>query len=84
MRSCKECEENIPTSKRWGYANLCAECDSEDKAARTLGVVIADGKTDYYIQLIRNPSEKDAEFVRSVGRAWDPRSQLTSIRKVSK
>jgi len=84
MKLCKECDDEIPTSKRWGYATLCGECDTEETTAKTLGVLIADGKTDYHIQLIVNPSDKDAEFVRAAGRAWDPRSQLSAIRKVSK
>jgi len=82
-RACVECECDISSSKRWGFANLCGDCDQPESTSRTLAVVIADGKTDYHIQLIRNPSKADAEFIRSVGRAWDPRTQLKSINKVS-
>lgn len=84
MRECKACGGDVLPNKRWGYVNLCEECDKPNLVRKSMGIVIADGKTDYYVQIVRNPSEEDAEYIRSVGRAWDPRTQLKSINKVSK
>lgn len=81
---CKVCNLDMDTPKKWGYANLCDDCDAPETVRRSMGIVIADGKTDYHIQVVKNPSAEDAEFIRSVGRAWDPRTQLKSINKVSR
>jgi hypothetical protein len=83
-RVCKECEEQISFAKTWGYANLCAICDEQVYEARHRGVLVADGKTDYHFQIVRNPSEYQANMIRSAGLAHDPRTQLKSINKVSK
>lgn len=77
------CKDTIPANKRWGLFTLCHCCDESQDVPKSLGVTIADGKTDYHIQVIRNPSPQDAQMIRRVGRAWDPRSQLTAINKVS-
>jgi hypothetical protein len=80
---CHECEDEISKSKKWGYATLCSDCDQPESTSRSMGILIADGKTDYHFQVIKNPSPRDVENIRSIGRAWDPRSQLKSINKVS-
>ncbi len=82
--SCKECGIKVSIHKKWGYATLCASCDEPETVRRSMGIVIADGKTDYHVQIVRNPSESDVDFIRSVGRAWDPRTQLKGVNKVSK
>lgn len=80
---CKDCEGDILPGKRWGYATLCAECDTPETTNRSMGIVIADGKTDYYVEVVRNPSDRDVEAIKAIGKAWDPRSQLKAINKVS-
>ena len=84
MRLCKDCDCEISPSKKWGYATLCQECDSEEKVNRSMGVMVADGKTDYYFKIVENPSKELAESIRSAGLAHDPRTQLKAINKVSK
>jgi hypothetical protein len=84
MKMCKECECDIPKGKRWGYAHLCDLCDSEDRVNKSVGVLIADGKTDYHFQVVQNPSKELAASIRSAGLAHDPRTQLKAINKVSK
>lgn len=83
MRSCKECEIEISPKKRWGYVNLCADCDTGEKVNKSMGVMIADGKTDYHVQVVRNPTNNQAAMIRSAGLAHDPRTQLRAINKVS-
>ena len=79
---CKECDGDI-LNKKWGYANLCSDCDSKEKVNKSMGVLVADGKTDYHIQVIANPSNQQASIIRSAGLAHDPRTQLKAINKVS-
>lgn len=76
MRTCKDCKFVISKSKTWGYNNLCDCCDIEEQATRHVAVLIADGKTDYYFQLVRNPTTEQAAKIRSLGLAHDPRTQL--------
>lgn len=83
-RICTSCEDLIPNSKSHGYYNLCSLCDEDIDVPKAMGIMIADGKTDYHTHIIHNPSPNDVRMIRQIGRAWDPRSQLTSINKVSK
>jgi hypothetical protein len=76
MRKCTDCQSDIPASKRWGYANLCDCCDTREYESKHVAVIIADGKTDYHFQLVRNPTEFQAAKIRSLGLAHDPRTQL--------
>lgn len=80
---CKECGSNVGKNKKWGFANICEYCDDKERVNKSMGIMIADGKTDYHVQIVRNPSSQDVEMIQRIGRAWDPRSQLTSINKVS-
>jgi hypothetical protein len=80
---CKICELDFG-SKKWGYANICGDCDESTAVNKSMAILIADGKTDYHFQIIRNPSDQDAAAISAIGRAWDPRSQLRAINKVSK
>lgn len=73
---CRECSFEIDAPKRWGYANLCDACDELRYESKHVGVMIADGKTDYGIQLVRNPTRAQADKIRSLGLAHDPRTQL--------
>lgn len=82
-RTCIACDDFIPHTKRWGLYNLCSGCDDTEEVAKSMGVMIADGKTDYHIQVVRNPTPNDVKMIQQIGRAWDPRSQLVSINKVS-
>jgi hypothetical protein len=75
MLTCKECDIEFKR-KPWGYANLCAECDTSQDEPKHMGVIIADGKTDYHFQLVRNPSPEVAEQIRSLGLVHDPRTQM--------
>ncbi len=81
--TCKECGADFPP-KRWGYANVCSDCDESRDINKSMAILIADGKTDYHFQIIQNPSDADAAAISAIGRAWDPRSQLRAINKVSK
>lgn len=81
---CKECDGPV-SDKRWGYANICSDCDEcSTDVNKSMAILIADGKTDYHFQIIQNPSDADAAAISAIGRAWDPRSQLRAINKVSK
>ena len=73
---CRDCCFDMEKPKRWGYATLCDACDEARYEAKHVGVMIADGKTDYGIQLVRNPTKAQAEKIRSLGLAHDPRTQL--------
>jgi hypothetical protein len=82
---CRECEcEFDSKAKKTGYANMCSECDTPERVRKSMGIMIADGKTDYHFQIVHNPSEKEASAIRSAGLAHDPRTQLRAINKVSK
>ena len=81
MSICVDCGESINKAKRWGYATLCECCDQLDATNKHVGVLIADGKTDYYIQLVRNPTAEQAAKIRSLGLAHDPRTQLRFTNK---
>lgn len=83
MRTCKSCGDHI-LNKKWGYVDLCSGCDDEETVNKSMAILIADGKTDYHFQIIPNPSDAEASAIKSIGRAWDPRSQLKAINKVSK
>ena len=83
MKNCTQCDIQINARKKWGYATLCEDCDSPEKVNKSMGILIADGKTDYHFQVIRNPSDSDAQAIKAIGRAWDPRSQLRAVNKVS-
>lgn len=80
---CKECKTPF-SNKKWGYSNLCQICDEAEKVNKSMGVIIADGKTDYYVQVISSPSDAQASLIRSAGLSHDPRTQLKAINKVSK
>ena len=80
---CISCESDISSSKKWGYSTLCKDCDEPESTNKSMGILIADGKTDYHFQIVANPSASDVNAIRAIGRAWDPRSQLKSINKVS-
>lgn len=82
MRECKDCGIDID-SKKWGYVNLCGQCDTPERINKSMAVMIADGKTDYHIRIVKNPSNREAEAIRAAGLAHDPRSQLRAINKVS-
>lgn len=73
---CKECGLDFPRPKKWGFANMCKNCDVRVYEAKHVGVMIADGKTDYGFQLVRNPTESQAEKIKSLGLAHDPRTQM--------
>ena len=81
---CKECGDLGSKSKKWGYRNICKFCDSEDKVNKSVAVLIADGKTDYYFQVIPSPTKEQAEAIRLAGTAHDPRTNLKAINKVSR
>lgn len=76
MKLCKDCGCDVPNAKRWGYVNLCDECDVPERSSKHRGVMIADGKTDYGIQLVRNPTDAQASKIESLGKAHDPRTQM--------
>ncbi len=76
MKLCSSCSYDIPLSKKWGYSNLCECCDSRDYESKHVAVMIADGKTDYHFQVVRNPTEQQAAKIRSLGLAHDPRTQM--------
>lgn len=82
MHECKSCGADIH-DKKWGYVNMCKECDTPERVNKSMAVMIADGKTDYYIKIVNNPSNEEAEAIRVAGLAHDPRSQLRAINKVS-
>ena len=82
MRECKECGDKI-TNKKWGYTTLCRLCDEPESVNKSMGVMIADGKTDYHFQIVHNPSNTQAAMIRSAGISHDPRTQLRAINKVS-
>lgn len=63
---------------------MCDQCDTRDKVNKSMGVMVADGKTDYHFKIVENPSNELAESIRSAGLGHDPRSQLKAINKVSK
>lgn len=73
---CVECGEEIYKRKTWGYANMCSLCEPRGYEHKHIAVMIADGKTDYHFQLVRNPTEFQAAKIRSLGLAHDPRTQL--------
>ena len=81
--ACIECEGSISPNKKWGYRTLCGECDTPESVSKSVALLIVDGKTDYYFQIINNPTEQVAAQVKSHGFSHDPRTQLKSIRKVS-
>lgn len=83
MKLCKECECDISPRKKWGYAHLCEVCDDPETINKSMGVMIADGKTDYHFEIVTNPSDETAASIRASGLAHDPRSQLRAINKVS-
>ena len=83
-KMCSECETPIKP-KGWGFVHLCSLCDDRDSEVnKSMGVIIADGKTDYYTQVIASPSDTQAAMIRSAGLSHDPRTQLKAINKVSK
>ena len=83
-KTCRECETPI-AYKRWGFVHLCAQCDTRDtEVNKSMGVIIADGKTDYYTMVVPSPSDRQAAMIRSAGNSHDPRTQLRAINKVSK
>ena len=84
IRTCIACDDPILSTKKWGRYNLCNLCDETEDVPKSMGVMIADGKTDYHVQVVRNPTPNDIRLIQQVGRAWDPRTQLVSINKVSK
>ena len=73
---CADCGDTISKIKTWGYANLCCYCDAYKYEPKHVAVIIADGKTDYHFQLIRNPTEFQTAKIKSLGLAHDPRTQL--------
>ena len=77
MIECKSCGDEMDKRKSWGYANVCEDCDEPEKVSKHIGVIIADGKTDYGVHLIRNPSKEQVEMVRALGKAVDPFAQLS-------
>lgn len=79
---CRTCGEEV-NSKKWGFATLCEICDTPESTNKSMAILIADGKTDYHFQIIPNPTDVEAATIKSIGRAWDPRSQLKAINKVS-
>jgi hypothetical protein len=81
---CKECGIDVEPRKKWGYANLCEECDLPETVNKSMGVIVADGKTDYSVRIVRNPSNDEVAAIKAAGTAHDPRSQLRAINKVSK
>jgi len=81
MQICADCGEFIEKIKRWGYSTLCECCDMPETTNKHVGVLIADGKTDYHIQLVRNPTVEQAAKIRSLGLAHDPRTQLRFTNK---
>lgn len=83
MRECRCCGIDIERIKKWGYANLCIDCDTPETTNKSMAVMIADGKTDYHIQIIANPSDSQVQSIRAAGLSHDPRSQLKAINKVS-
>jgi hypothetical protein len=73
---CKECDlEFNPKHKRGGYVNVCSHCDEED-IEKTISVLRADGKTDYGIELVRNPTKEQVAYLKSINVAHDPRTQM--------
>lgn len=73
---CKICElEFNHKFKKTGYIDICTVCDEED-IQKTLSVLRADGKTDYSIELVRNPTKEQASYLKSINVAHDPRTQL--------
>jgi len=73
---CRVCQTDMNFPKKWGYTNICDCCDTSEDETRHVAVMIADGKTDYHFELIRNPTEAQAAKIRSLGLAHDPRTQL--------
>jgi hypothetical protein len=80
---CKFCETEVSSKKKWGYRNICAECDDKEPVNKSVAVLIADGKTDYHFKIIQNPTKEQAAAVRLAGTAHDPRTNLRAINKVS-
>jgi hypothetical protein len=73
---CRKCQTDMDSPKKWGYTNICDDCDTHEDENRHVAVMIADGKTDYHFELIRHPTQAQAAKIRSIGLAHDPRTQL--------
>lgn len=70
---CKECEELFDPKHpkhKGGHVNICGDC--EQKCAidgnRTLGFWDVSGKSDYRMEIIKDPNAAEVAMVKRMGR----------------
>lgn len=83
MKHCKSCGIQVQSRKKWGYVNLCEDCDGNEPVNKSMAVLVADGKSDYHFKICANPTDDQRAAIRAAGTAHDPRTQLRAINKVS-
>ncbi len=71
--TCKECLEEYDERNpkhRGGHYSICGDC--EDKRVvdgnKTIGFFDVSGKSEYRMELIRNPSVSEKQMVKRMGR----------------
>lgn len=68
---CKICEEEFnPTHPKHigGHYSVCGVCDKYTEPIKTLGMIVAVGKTDVGVQIVRNAQPHIAAFIKKQGK----------------
>lgn len=79
--TCKSCGDEFDPkhpNNRGGYLNVCGNCGGRKDVVRTIGMIVATGKTDQFTQIIKNPSKEIAAFVKRQGKCG-PSQTFTSL-----
>ena len=81
--TCKVCENEFDNQNpihKSGYYGICGHCDPKKRkdVVRTIGMIVATGKTDQFTQIIKNPSKEIAAFVKRQGKCG-PSQTFTSL-----
>jgi len=78
---CKKCEFEV-FNKKWGYANLCEDCDTPEKIRKSMAIItISESESDYSLEIVSNPTPKQVKLITVLNKVDDASAKLKSFIK---
>ncbi len=69
MKLCKVCGNDVDKNKKWGYVNICEDCeDTERLEPKHMAVMTTDdADANVTVHVVRKPSKQEAAIIAALG-----------------